>query len=191
MKSNVLKSSKKDKYPWDNPDSWMFDVKYLPGQMYRKLIGRPLECIKRAFAFAKIGWGSYDWDHAYLLELELFKMRRILKVIENGHTDWEATDGGKCLKALRLAIKIGDRMMEGNYHKFYDLHHKKWGEREILWNDDTPFVNGSRPVKWNRECSEEESAELIIAFKIDERLEQRDYNLFYGIIAKYSRGWWS
>ena len=155
------------------------------------MIKRFFEKLFRSFAFAKIGWGSFDGDHCYLLELEVFKMKRILKDLENSFVYWGDVNSGRYIKALKLAIKIGERIKVGDYTRFYDFHVKKWGERKILWNDDAPFVNGSRPVRWNRETTKEESKELMIAFKTDERLEQRDYNLFYGIIAKYSRGWWS
>lgn len=63
-----------------------------------------LENLGRAFAYAKQGWKSKDWDYAYLYDDIIFKLKRMEYAMENGmHSNRERTASE--IKTARLALE--------------------------------------------------------------------------------------
>jgi len=99
------------------------------------------------------------------------------------------------MKALVLVIKIGDRLLEDNYTKFYDLHNKKWGELDTTSNKsdimpDSYEISFSRPKANTEEEKEQERLEMLECYKIDERFKDKDKKLYFSILSKYYEYMW-
>jgi len=148
--------------------------------------------ISRSIAFAILGWGSYDWDSHYLIEVMQFKMKRIRVALINGIAVLEKNE----IKSLDLAIKIGDRIMEDKYFRYNDMHSKKWGELVTTYtpysreNISGSVVSFSRPKANTEEEIEQEKKENREAYLADEREKSRDIKLYFTIISKYYQYWW-
>lgn len=168
--------------PWD----WLSSKFY----RYRK-------CLRRSWAFAKIGWDNYDFDSCYLLELMVFKLKRLYV----GCTaDAVAVHEDNHLQALRLAIRIGERLCKDDYSYFMDCHNKKWGESELI---ETPVPEGQYPewagraydvrihrAKVTDETKEQERQEFLAAVNADDAIKKREARWFFSIIEKYYPFWW-
>lgn len=149
--------------------AYLYDYFISPvAQFFKKL--------KRAIAFFIIGWNNFDWDHAYLMELEVFKLKRLLYEFENfGYHSPECKNYKPKMKSLKLAIKLGEMLSEGDYFKFTGLHYKKW----------------NRPVDlWTYKMQEDEKNEFLEAANKDDRIEAKHRRWFYNIIRDYGRYWW-
>lgn len=161
-------------------------------QYYRKIC--------RSLAFARIGWDNFDFDYRPLVELELFKLKRMLHLFENsGYHSEECPNYKPKMKSIRLAIKLGERWLNHDYCKFHDLHEKKWGKLQT--NLDNPLPEDYTPegnLRWRswrngaktEEEKRQEHLEFFEAVRKDDRLEERDIKNFYKILAKYSRYYW-
>jgi hypothetical protein len=155
------------------------------------------QMVRRALTW---GWRlrkSYDWDPGYLLEMEVQKLKDMLYYIEiHGIHDPDCETYKPKMKSLRLAIKLGDLLLKDEYTKFYDLHTKAWGETEMAWEEILEGPSkGNYKLYWTRdkkrvEFSEQEKAELSIAWEKDARREQKHRDLFYRIIATHGQRWW-
>lgn len=151
-----------------------------------------------------IKWGyklryNYPWDYHFLLEFEVMKLKELLHYFENyGHHSEDCKQYKPKMKSINLAIKLGTKLLDDDYHKFYNLHYKKWGEIEIKFEkvpnetfDNEPvyrmvsYRNG-QPVKEN----EQEKTELREAMKADDRMKERHRRWFYDIISKHGERWW-
>ena len=87
------------------------------------------ERISRSLAYAKFGWLNYDFDFGFTYNLMEFKLKRLLKCLENGHAVQEEED----LNALKEMIKVVRRLHRERYdEKYLRLHDKKWGKTETL-----------------------------------------------------------
>jgi hypothetical protein len=145
--------------------------------------------VARSLAFARIGWNNYDWDHAYLLKLMIFKMKRMQKAcFEEGHHIPEKLPQ----QSLRLCIKLGEKLLEDDYFYFTGLHNEKWGDIEFIEKVDQEgrkYTGMGRPgVPPEKEA--EERAEFVEAYKKDDSVKARDTRWFFGIMAKYQESWW-
>ena len=150
-------------------------------RIYRKIC--------RTLAFARLGWNNYDWDHAYLLEVMIFKMKRMQKAcFEEGHHVPEKLPE----QSLRLAIKLGEKLLKDDYHYHSTLHSEKWGELEFIEKTDE---SGRKYTGMGRsgvspEQEDQERAEAMEAYRKDDSVKARDSRWFYSIIQKYNESWW-
>jgi hypothetical protein len=104
------------------------------------------------------------------------------------------------MKSLKLCIKLLEKYCKHDYHRFGDLHDKKWGEAVYTWekvegSDDKPLgpyhkLHSNRPNVITPEDIVQEKTEFFEAGMADEREEQRDLKLIHNIIAKYCNYWW-
>lgn len=150
-------------------------------QIYRK--------VARSLAFAKLGWNNYDWDHAYLLQLMIFKMKRMQKAcFEEGHHIPEKLPQ----QSLRLCIKLGEKLLKDDYFYFTGLHNEKWGELEFIekTNESGRKYTGIGRPGVPKEKEEQERLEFTEAYKKDDSVKARDTRWFFGIMAKYQESWW-
>ena len=176
------------------------DIISLPRRTYIKL--------RRSLDFAIMGYNNYEWDHHYLNKLVLFKLKRFHKAF-TGPRSMHSPDCDNYkvkMKSLVLAIKIGEKVVNGEYMRFYDLHGKKWGESKT-WttpmdkdhkdlpeerSDEAEFfrMHSSRPNANTAEEKEMEHREVMLSLAKDHREEQRDIELLYRIVGKYNQYWW-
>lgn len=148
-----------------------------------------LKKLKRALAFAIMGWSNYDWDIGYLHKLMLFKLKRMQHALINGVSIHEKTT----LQSLRICIKLLERIVEDNYSYNTDRHDEKWGKAEFR-TEPEPNSPYSRLIvhrdKVTPETEKQERLEFLAACRKDDERETRDIKLLHNIMAKYSRAWW-
>lgn len=174
----LSKPLKDFKFTWKGRvKGWLWPV----FRYYRKIC--------RSLAWARKGWNNYDWDHAYLLEVMVFKMKRMYKAIfEEGHHIPDKTSP----QSLRLAIKLGEKLIKHDYFHFSGLHNAKWGEIEFIEKVDAQGrkYTGMGRSGVPKEKEEEERAEFLKACRLDDSIKARDYRWFFNIIQKYQEAWW-
>lgn len=148
----------------------------------------------RALAFAKVGWNNYDFDYGYIEDLVLFKLKRIEKEMTGGYTDWSVPAQARSLKALRLAIKLFDKLQQTDNSMLMDQHESKWGKLIVETEEsDRPGqykLITSRPHAATPRLREIERKEFLEASYADDRREQRHRRIAYQLMAKYSTDWW-
>jgi len=178
----------------------MFDVKMikempkwdLKDELKHRLwpLRRLYHQICRSLAWARLGWNNYDWDHAYLLDVMVFKMKRMQKAIfEEGHHIPEKAP----IQSLKLCIKLGEKLRKDDYFYHHGLHNAKWGDLEFIEKVDEKtgrkYTGMGRPGV-PKEKEEEERAEFLEACRKDDSIKVRDTRWFFGIMAKYQESWW-
>lgn len=153
-----------------------------------------IEAIKRAYAYAKLGYGNYDFDALSIENYLLFKLQRVEHCIINGDTDLTVEDGPKKMKALRICIKILKKLTSEKYNRFSNLHEAKWGELVVTFEPNDGKLSSrmlfSRPNAITPEQIEQETKEQIEAMYADDREERRYRKLLYTLINTYIRTWW-
>jgi hypothetical protein len=153
-----------------------------------------IEWIKRSYDYAKFGWQAWDFDALTIERYLLFKLKRVEHCLINGNCDLTVEMGPKKMKAIKLTIKLLERLNK-DYHRFGDMHDAKWGEMET-WFEPTERGDGSsywrskRPKANTPELEEQERKEFREAYMADGREEERDRRLVYALINKYIRYWW-
>lgn len=146
--------------------------------------------IRRSLAWARFGWNNYDWDHAYLLEVIVFKLKRMqIAIFDEGHH----IPDKHSQQSLRLCIKLGTKLIKSDYFYYTGLHNAKWGELEFI--EKTDKTTGRKFTGMGRsgvpkEKEEEERREFLEACRKDDSLKARDTRWFFGIMAKYNEYWW-
>jgi hypothetical protein len=150
-------------------------------RIYRKLA--------RSLAWAIFAWDNYDWDHAYLLEMIVFKMKRMqVACFKEGHHIPEKLPQ----QSLRLCIKLGEKLVKDDYFYFSGLHNQKWGELEFITKTDETGrkYTGMGRSKVPPGQEEQERAEAMEAYRKDDAVRTRDSRWFYSIMQKYQESWW-
>lgn len=151
------------------------------------------ERLGRSISYFVKGWHNYDFDNHYVNELVLFKLRRLRHCFERyGHHSPDCPNYPPKVKSLNLAIKLLERICEANYHRFLDLHDKKWGETEFKFvSEGNHYIMETKVEKADTpELKQQEQNERMEAYKKDERMEARDLRIAYAIIGKYQKYWW-
>ena len=81
--------------------------------------------VMKLWQFIKLGWNDYDYDFAFLLGLERYKLRRMSEYFKRkplAEYDWvRARDTGICARLLDIILEVDSsyRLRVGN--KIYDL----------------------------------------------------------------------
>lgn len=149
------------------------------------------ERICRSLAYARFGWGNYDFDAGYALKLLEFKLKRLQNCLltSNAHTPDKQTT-----QSLRLAIKLLQRLVKDEYSYFYAQHNLKWFGKKHPDIEFEPVEGGSLLRSKRTELPEEqqaqETAEIRAAFDADDALKTRDKQWLFAILAKYYEYWW-
>lgn len=60
-------------------------------------------CLRRGFRYFKVGYNNYDFDYEYMLELEYFKMKEMLKYFQNAGF---IADYSIIIRDIKLAISL-------------------------------------------------------------------------------------
>lgn len=184
---------------WPEPaDTWYGKayekIKY-PFQRVADFFATYRERFSRCWAYARFAWKNYDFDGAYLIHLMTFKLKRIQRSLQNG---WTMQDE-KYMQALRLAIRLGDKLENYEYYWFMNRHNKKWGEPDMQFedcDDEASNKKGLKRMEMYRKnvvdaaTKEQERQEFLAASDADEAIKDRDSRLFFRLIEKYYPGWW-
>lgn len=181
MMSKQLKSWKIEKEPTTIAGKIWEEIKWeFKMNLYYPVAGffsRYYEYSCRSLAFARFGWGNYDFDGAYLYEMMSFKMKRLYKVLENGHVIQEDED----MKALLEAIDICKRLSEGDYEmKYYYKHIEIYPHGEI--GAPKPKITKEQATKRYK------SFEEVVAN--GERDRYADLDRLNEIFKKHFPSWW-
>lgn len=141
------------------------------------------ESLKRAIAYGKIGYGSYDWDHEYLLDLMNFKMVRMYDVFLKEEI---FSNPKKEFKSLRICIKLYQKR---TYSKNINSVYKRWGDPEMELHGNFASIVYKRAR--TPELKKILSREIAAAYNADERKRAKYEELYFKILHKYHRKWWS
>lgn len=131
-----------------------------------------LKRLKRALAYAKHGWGSFDWDHAYIYEDLEFKLKRVYKeLFKAPHLHLE--ENRSVLKSLRVSIKLLNRINNDDFMTHYRI-----------------ISNIMDPLDIKLELADSHKMLLLEYYNLDQLAKQRQYDRLHLIMAKYSQTWW-
>lgn len=149
--------------------------------------------LRRSWAYAKFGWGNYDFDGSFALDLLSFKLKRLQRVLVSGHLEQDKTT----LQSLRLAIRLLDKLSKDRYDYFIDRHNLKWYNTkspEFGFEDTADDADCCRMVFPSEALPEDQQAqendEHRAAWHNDEALKARDKRWAFSIIEKYYEHWW-
>jgi hypothetical protein len=165
---------------------WYYDFEY-------KFIKNPIFQVKRLYQWYKnVFQYDFDFDGHCLFAIIEYKLKRIERVLFNGHAVQEVKD----LKALKLAIKLAGRLKEDKYEdRGHDRIEKKWGELKTWFepcNDGTTnsYWRSSRPKANTEEEKEQEIADRRAQYVAADYKMKREERWLYDILHKYLRFWW-
>jgi hypothetical protein len=182
---------------WNKVNLWWYNS-WLGKNFYDykwKLIEAPIYHVKRLIEWQ---WNVFRFDYDFaghcLFAIIEYKLKRLEKVLINGHAIQEDQD----MKALKVAIKLAGRLKEDKYSdSFYRRHDKKWGEMkhwftDVDSNDRTKgsLWNHSRPNANTQEEKDQESKEHLANCYAAEDKTKREERWLYDILHKYLRRWW-
>ena len=181
------------------------NLKYLPWRIYSRItwfFKTNWRNFTRACAYARLGWNNPDWDHAYFLDMLEFKLTRMYADIYGDNFKDPADDAdddyaqqmkqGK--QALRLAVRLAQKLRAESYNWHYTQHERRWGpsRHEFLPADRPGYkiwnVTREKVTPENKQQMEDE---LRLAFDLDSKVQQRDADWLFGIMAKYYQHWWT
>jgi hypothetical protein len=156
------------------------------------------ERISRSLAFAKFGWGNYDYDFGNVWHLLYFKLRRLKNALENGHAIQDEED----MKALGELLRTVKRLRSKWYERpYWDAHDKKWGKLESKTEPCTFYEDGSvKTYQWiswragtkdaSKKVKAQELRERRKGDKLAEKDRLRDIERVGELIRKHSHRWW-
>lgn len=197
--SKILRSIE-DRTNWFTDAWWSFWSEML---FWKESIGR----------FFYWGWKmktSHDWDHSYLYDVMLLKTKRMLRCFEeHGNGTWTVSnvhdpdydkEEYKRLKALKLTIKLIERVRNDCYHDIHDdIMDNRYGDLTICFENEEKTDTGTTceliarrdgiPVDElpDKGAYEKDRKDRYL---IGERRKQRDMEIIGKLMAKYSLSWW-
>jgi hypothetical protein len=156
-----------------------------------KFFGNPYFQVKRLVEwYLNVFRYDFDFDGHSLFAIIEFKLKRVKKVLENGHAYQEPKD----MKALSLAIKLAGRLKDEHYESVGHARIvKKWGESKIWFEPNehgTSKMHSSRAgaptPELEAQCWEETKEQYRLA---DIRMK-REERWMYSILQNHLRSWW-
>lgn len=149
----------------------------------------------RAIAYARLGWGCYDFDHDHLLELIAFKLRRMTH--EFTANDSSVDQRGTREKSIKLASRLANRLsrIDRNYYSpNYKRHAAKWGAGRGVWTPipDSKYIKCE--IVWDKATAEQQQIvqrESAQAYELDAAMRTRDEKWLFAIMGKYHTYWWN
>ncbi len=174
---------------------WWIDteISYYYYSFVHKFIQNPIFQIKKTYDWYMNALRfDYDFDSHGLFGIIEYKLKRLEKQLVHGNA-WQDP---KDLKALKLAIKLADRLREDKYEEVgYGRIDREWGE---IGDDIFEPRNDSTSKTWHTYRSKVKSKEdeaQMLAYSAEQcRLSDirtaRDEKNLYSILQKHSRVWW-
>jgi hypothetical protein len=189
MRSKALKSD----YKCCDDRNWFIEKLVSIYNDVRWFFVKPYRQLKKIYGWYKnVFKNDYDFDGHCLYAIIEYKLRRVEKVLKNGHAIQEPKD----MKALRIAIKLSKKLKEDKYdEKSYDRHEVVWGETRHWTNPTDKDGNywrmySSRVKVKSKEDEEKEREDYWKSIQLQEKLRERDERNLYSILQKYLRSWW-
>lgn len=149
--------------------------------------------IKKLIDYAPIIWRDEDWDHAFLLDLLHFKMRRMF--IQFKYRD-KCVKWGRELEALRTCTAILARLKDDSCYDLmcYALHVQRWGAichkfHEI--DNKTSRMELYFPKAKTEAEQEQASNEFHECMKREAAMKVSDLKNFCALFEKNLNFWWS
>lgn len=146
-------------------------------------IKRVYLCTKRALEFAKIGYGNFDWDHGFLLELINFKMTRMYDAFLKEDIVFNAK---REFRSLNICLKLYKKR---NYSKNIESVYDRWGRPTI--NKDSVFGYVSYKNASTPELKKILTREIASAYNADIKQRNKYEDLYFRIFKKYYKTWWT
>jgi hypothetical protein len=125
--------------------------------------------LQRIAAWLPILWKDEDWDQAYMVRMIQFKLRRMAKVLENGHT----MSGPRDARRMREVCAHFDRYEHVPGMDAYEVDF--WEEGRVI---KTKRVPNPGFIFWRSQAD-----------SIDTQ-EQWHWGEAWRKIARYGQGWW-
>ncbi len=136
------------------------------------------EALRRSIREAIRAWSCYDFDFAYLYEVQLNKALDLQKCLLNDpYHDLSDAD----LPQLQELINILKRLKDENYDEVYlDVLYAKWGEPD--WNVSRQFIDDEQRERYFEE--------LRTCYELAEKDRNRDIDRMCDLLKTSSRKWW-
>lgn len=135
------------------------------------------------FYYFKTIWNDRDWDHAYIEELQLKKLKKAYKFRTTSKWCARCIGQEKQDKALKICIDILERRLNNWYTHVWDEHYGQYNHMEF------ESIPGSTMSKINFTV-EESANQNYNAFGYHDKVEERDWKNYCEIIKKYQQTWW-
>ena len=149
--------------------------------------------IKKLIDYAPIIWRDEDWDHAFLLDLLHFKMRRMYIQLKYKDTfvKW-----GREVTALHICTAILARLRDGTCYDLmcYAKHNQKWGVMKHKFHKiDDKYSRMELYFPNAKTVKEQEQAdsEYLECMKREAAMKANDLKEFCRLLEKNLNFWWS
>lgn len=158
----------------------------------RILVKNPTYQIKRLIEwYWNVFRFDYDFDGHCLFAIIEYKLKRLQKVLLNGHAVQELKD----LKALRLAIKLAGRLKAEEYsHRFHERHESKFGKKEYWFTPQQDSDYLTMHTQQENAVFEKDKKrarkEFISGLTLADATERREQKWLFDILNKYLRNLW-
>lgn len=143
--------------------------------------------IKNSLQYAKFGYSDRDYDHAFLIYLLEFKLKRMKKFFDNeGIASNKTRD-----RSLSLCINLLERLKEEeNYSVNYNKFTKKWGDPDFYFKNGYMRMRSKREDRLSDSDLKRMKKEYKKAFDDDDAHRERDVALLFDTMKKYYKFWW-
>ena len=140
-------------------------------------------------------WKDRDWDHHFIMEPLIFKLKKHIEYLEKySHVECAPKQIQTMSECLELLIKVHD---EWTYYEAdsHDKHELKWGKSDFYTVECEDRPGSWRLMDRNEERYTEEEVkqknkEFIISTKIAQQKRQRDFEEAMEIFVKNFDSWW-
>ena len=143
--------------------------------------------IKNLIRWFPVIWNDRQWDSYYFFKI----IRRKLEIMEpfyryNAMFLRSESEADR----MKVCIMLLDRIIEDNYHEMaYKKFDKKWGESEMLFNEDGSLNIAYENVK-TEEDEKNKNKDIKESHNKEEFLINQDIEYLFKILNKRIRFWW-
>lgn len=185
-----------------HPRHWFFDSKFYVWlrysfvgkrcrRVYWKFIGNPCYQVKRLWEWYKnVFKNDFDFDGHCLYRIIAYKLSRVETSLKAGYAIQEPKD----MKALKLAIKLANRLAEDEYEDhFYRRHELKWGKSKHSYTPapgGSYYMHSSRPNAKTPEEERQSNVEFIDSMRRAAEIYKREAKWLYSILTNHLEVWW-
>jgi hypothetical protein len=158
----------------------------------------PKDCarfVKNVWDYKELMWNDRDWDHAFILEILQFKIKKTRMYMEKSqrHTCWKKDVADMKRAEALIQAFLDDTVCD----ELYNAHDEKWGKSKTTFVEQNieSKLRGSimvslRPNALTPEKMIEERKEFRQLIKKAHSLEARKWRSLWKNIEKNLRNWW-
>lgn len=150
--------------------------------------------IKRTWNYLPIIWKTYDFDYIYSLDIMIFQLERVVKVLEseNAHGErskWRASRG-------RLIIRLYEKYREDYYAlEPFDIMNEKYGTCSMdLEKIEDKGGYRLKGFKWEKSVDEKHNQEINdtmdFMLKVAQDKQNKNNRLFWRSLEQYIEVLW-